>query len=413
MQNNLDLLFESIVSWDSPSIANYMIGYAAEMWASDIHIEPWEVNVRTRFRVDWTLNFITEYPISLHESLIARLKIMAGLKTDEKRLPQDWVISTSLDNWMEVDLRVNTLPTIWWEKVCMRIQDKTKKIPTLDEMWIRWSGLTRLQWAIEKPNGIVLVTWPTWSWKTTTLYSALNILNQPWVNIMTVEDPVEYKLAGLSQCQIKQDIWFSFWVWLRAALRQDPDIIMLWEIRDKETVEIALRAAMTGHLVLSTLHTNSATKTINRLIDMWVKPFLIAWTINAIQAQRLVRKVCENCCEKYTPNEDVKNEILRELDWLPNTEWINIEQLKTWKMTLTRSVWCEECNNSWFKWRMWIYEVFESNREIEEIIISWWSELELLAEAKKSWFVTMAQDWLIKAIFWHTTVEEIFEITNE
>jgi len=411
MSKNLDLLFDSIVAGDSPSMANYMILHGLELWASDIHIEPWEKNIRTRFRVDWTLHAITEYPVSLHDSFVARLKIMSNLKTDEKRLPQDGVISTSLDNWWEVDLRVNTLPTVWWEKICMRIQDKTKKIPSLRDMWIRWQWLDTLEAGIKKPNWIVLVTWPTWSWKTTTLYSCLNILNQPWENIMTVEDPVEYKMQWLNQCQIKQEVWFTFASWLRAALRQDPDIIMLWEIRDKETVEIALRAAMTGHLVLSTIHTNSATKTINRLLDMWVKPFLIAWTVNAIQAQRLIRRVCTKCMEKYIAEEEVKKAVLKEFEGLNDSE-VNLEKMKNEEMKLTRAKWCNECNNTWYKWRMWMYEVLPMDRKIEEMIINWTSELEMLNYAKSKWFVTMIQDWLIKALSWLTTVEEVFEFAN-
>jgi type IV pilus assembly protein PilB len=336
---------------------------------------------------------------------------MSKLQTDEKRIPQDWVISSTLENWWDVDLRVSTLPTVNGEKICMRIQDKTKKIPTYKEMWIRWSWLKRLEDAVEKPNWIVLVTWPTWSWKTTTLYSSLALLNRDWVNIMTVEDPVEIKMTWLNQCQVNDKVWYNFPTALRAALRQDPNIIMLWEIRDKETVEIALRAAMTWHLVLSTIHTNSAVSTINRLLDMWVKPFLIAWTVNAIQWQRLVRRICTNCAERYTPDENVVKDIKKELEWLPSSEWLDVTKLDS--LVLSKWAWCEECSNTWFKWRMWVYEVLEIDREIEEMVVSWASEMDILKIAKEKWFTTMLQDWLIKAIAWYTTVEEVFNISNE
>ena len=408
--NNFDRLVDAILDWDATQMANFVILHSLKVWASDIHIEPWEWNVRIRIRIDWVLHSLTEYQPSLHDAFIARIKIMSKLQTDEKRIPQDWVINTSLEGWWEVDLRVSTLPTVTWEKVCMRIQDKTKTIPTFKEMWIRASWLHNLETAIKKPNWIVLVTWPTWSWKTTTLYSALSVLNQDGVNIMTVEDPVEIKMAWLNQCQVVEKIWYTFPIALRAALRQDPNIIMLWEIRDKETVEIALRAAMTWHLVLSTIHTNSAVSTINRLLDMWVKPFLIAWTVNAIQAQRLVRRICTNCIEKYTPDEHIIEDIKKELEWLPDSEWLDVSKLDS--IVLSRWAWCEECNDTWFKWRMWIYEVLEVDREIEEMVVAWRWELSILKRAKEKWFVTMIQDWIIKAIAWFTTIEEIFNIVN-
>lgn len=411
MSKNLDQLFEVIVEWNAPEIATYLILHSLDLWASDIHLEPFEWNVRIRCRVDGTLYPIVEYPLSLHDSLIARIKIMSWLKTDETRIPQDGVINTTLENWKSVDLRVSTLPTVNWEKVCMRIQDKTKEIPTFKQMWLRASWLSRLEEWINRPNWIILVTWPTWSWKTTTLYSSLKLLNQQWVNIITIEDPVEYQMQGLNQCQVKHEIWFDFNKWLRASLRQDPDIIMLWEIRDTETIEIALRAAMTWHLVLSTIHTNSAVSTLSRVIDMWVKPFLIVAAIHTIQAQRLVRKVCSKCAVKYKADDGVTKEILTILEDLPLTEWIDVSKL--WEnISLTKWEGCSQCNNTWYKGRMGIYEVLSVNREIQDLIIAWASEYEILQQAKKQWYVTVLQDGLIKALAWLTTVNEVFEIAN-
>ena len=412
MANYLDQLYEAIVASDAPKMATNLILHTLWLWASDIHVEPSETNVRIRTRVDWTLHQVTEYPLNLHESFIARIKIMSWLKTDETRLPQDGVISMTIDGGGSVDLRVSTMPTVEWEKVVMRIQDKTKEVPTFKEMWIRGWWLERFEDWINKPNWIILVTGPTWSWKTTTLYSALRILNQEWVNIITVEDPVEYQMQWLNQCQIKHDIGFDFARWLRASLRQDPDIIMVWEIRDAETIEIALRAAMTGHLVLSTIHTNSAVATLNRITDMGIKPFLIAAAVKCIQAQRLVRKVCSSCAKKYKPAAPLKKEILKELETIPASEWIDLKKIKD-NMTLVKGQWCDKCHNTWYKWRMWIFEVLTVDRDVEQMIVKWSTEIEVLDYVKKEkWFVTLMQDWLIKALAWLTTVDEVFEIAN-
>lgn len=411
MSQNLDALFEAIVSANTPSMATALVLHSLELLASDIHIEPSEKNVRIRCRVDWTLHSVVEYPLNIHDSFVARIKIMSWLKTDETRMPQDGVISTTLENWWSVDLRVSTLPTVTWEKIVMRIQDKTKEIPTFKEMWIRWSWLERFEEWISKPNWIILVTGPTWSWKTTTLYSCLKLLNQPWVNIVTIEDPVEYKLHALNQCQVKHEIWFNFASWLRSILRQDPDIIMVWEIRDLETIEISLRAAMTWHLVLSTIHTNSAIATINRVIDMWVKPFLIAASVNTIQAQRLVRKVCQKCAKKYTADEATAKEIIKELKDLPAIEWIDVSKLSN-SIELVKWEWCEACNNTWYKWRMGIFEVLTVDRDIEEMIIAWESQQKMLEKARSKWFITIMQDGLIKALAWLTTINEVFETAN-
>ncbi|MCD5382638.1 GspE/PulE family protein [Candidatus Gracilibacteria bacterium] len=408
--NNFDRLVDAILDGDATQMANFVILHSLKVGASDIHIEPGEGNVRIRIRIDGVLHSLTEYQPSLHDAFIARIKIMSKLQTDEKRIPQDGVINTSLEGGGEVDLRVSTLPTVTGEKVCMRIQDKTKTIPTFKEMGIRASGLHNLETAIKKPNGIVLVTGPTGSGKTTTLYSALSVLNQDGVNIMTVEDPVEIKMAGLNQCQVVEKIGYTFPIALRAALRQDPNIIMLGEIRDKETVEIALRAAMTGHLVLSTIHTNSAVSTINRLLDMGVKPFLIAGTVNAIQAQRLVRRICPNCIEKYTPDEHIIEDIKKELEGLPDSEGLDVSKLDS--IVLSRGAGCEECNDTGFKGRMGIYEVLEVDREIEEMVVAGRGELSILKRAKEKGFVTMIQDGIIKAIAGFTTIEEIFNIVN-
>jgi len=291
--NNLE---EAIVDANIPDIFENLLVIAVEIGASDIHIEPYENTCRIRLRIDWVLQELIWYPKSIHDSIIAKFKIETGqMRSDEKRIPQDARISTITTTWKEIDLRANTLPTVWGEKLVMRIVDKSKKLPTLDKLGIEWINNEILFRNLNLPNGIILNSWPTWSWKTTTLYAWLNYLNTPEVNITTYEDPVEIKMYGLNQSQIRADIWFTFAAWLRAALRQDPDIIMVWEIRDFETLDIAMEAAMTWHLVLSTLHTNDAVSAIQRMVDMGADEFMVATSLIGVEAQRLIKTNCPYC----------------------------------------------------------------------------------------------------------------------
>jgi type II secretory ATPase GspE/PulE/Tfp pilus assembly ATPase PilB-like protein len=289
------LLEESIIQSDVVKIFDNLLTYAVEQWASDIHIEPFENYSRIRIRVDGVLQELVQYPKNLHESIISKFKIESGqMRPDEKRLPQDARVSSVTKTNKEIDMRANTLPTVWGEKLVMRIVDKSKNIPPLEELGIVGTSLDVLYKNLADPNGIILVTWPTGSGKTTTLYACLEYINKSDINIVTYEDPVENKLHGLNQAQIRSDIGFTFASGLRGWLRQDPDVMMVWEIRDKETLDMAMESAMTGHLVFSTVHTNSSVETITRVYNMGAKPYMLAGTFNLVVAQRLVRRLHHN-----------------------------------------------------------------------------------------------------------------------
>ena len=398
---------------DVQKICDYIILWAVLDWASDIHIEPLSSYVRLRYRVDWELREILEYQNFLHQWVVARFKILSDLKIDEARKPQDWRISKTIW-WKSLDLRVSTLPTVHWEKVVMRIVDKSKEIPKFEQLWIEGQNGDLIRKAISLPNGIILTSGPTGSWKSTTLYSAIVMLNKPDVNIMTLEDPVENQVDWISQSQVKPDIWYTFAFWLRTALRQDPDIIMVWEMRDKETVDIAIEASLTGHLVLSTIHTNSAAETITRVINMWVKPFLIPASFNIIIAQRLVKRLCS--CKKKLSLKDLWSDMIN-----------NIKKAiaKTNKKELSRRVWdklknpvfywpvgCEKCDNSWYKWRVWIYEVLEITPWVKEMILNGSSAFNINRQAIKDWMISLEQDWIMKALNWETSLEEVYRVVK-
>lgn len=392
-----------------------LIIYAAAVWnSSDIHIEPLSSYVRLRYRLDWELTEILEYQNFLHSWIVARFKIMSDLKIDESRIPQDWRLSTTIE-WKSLDLRVSTLPTVHGEKIVMRIVDKSKKIPKLHELGIEWKNWELIKKAISLPNGIILTSWPTGSWKSTTLYSALTDLNKIWVNIMTLEDPVENQIDGINQSQVKPDIWYTFAYGLRTALRQDPDIIMVWEMRDKETVDIAIEASLTWHLVLSTIHTNNASETITRMINMWVQPFLIPASVNIIIAQRLVRKLCPYCKKQVkiselwkTVVEDIKNAIqITDKKELMSRVW---NELKN--PIFYEPVWCEHCNWLWYKWRVWLYEVLEITPGVKEMILAWRSAYNINNQAVKDWMISLEQDWIMKALNWLTSLEEVYRVAK-
>lgn len=291
---------------NAQSICNLIISAGVEMRSSDIHIEPLSNFVRIRFRVDGVLTEALEYQQFLHPQIVARYKILANLKIDESRMPQDGRISTTIEG-KSLDLRVSTLPTVNGEKIVMRIVDKSRKIPALNELGIEGKNKEILEKAIALPNGIVLTSGPTGSGKSTTLYSCLMQLNAPDVNIMTLEDPVENTVDGISQSQVFPDIGYTFAHGLRTALRQDPDIIMVGEIRDKETINIAIEASLTGHLVFSTIHTNSAAETITRILNMGIPAYLLPASINAIIAQRLIRRLCPSCKKSIAPEHLLPN----------------------------------------------------------------------------------------------------------
>ncbi len=408
----LESLKNLVYKWDNiQQICDYIILWAVMWDASDIHIEPLNSYVRLRYRVDWELREILEYQNFLHPWIIARFKILSELKIDESRIPQDWRISKTIE-WKPLDLRVSSLPTVHWEKIVMRIVDKSKKIPALDDLWIEWKNLRLIKKAIALPNGIILNSWPTWSWKTTTLYSILTILNSIDVNIMTMEDPVEIQVDWINQSQVKPDIWYNFAYWLRTALRQDPDIIMVWEIRDKETVDIAIEASLTWHLVLSTIHTNSAAETITRVLNMWVQWFLLPASFNIIIAQRLIRRLCPHCMTQIKLSdigEDTLKNIKSAISFIPKEELEERIWNKLQNPIFYKAVWCEKCENMWYKWRVWIYEVLEITPWVKNMILSGQSAFNINIQAMKDGMISLEQDWIMKALNWQTTLEEVYK----
>lgn len=411
------ILKDEIYKWDNAQrICDLIIASAVEIWSSDIHIEPLSNVVRVRFRVDWILKEIVEYQTFIHQQIVARYKILSNLKIDESRMPQDWRISTTIDD-KGLDLRVSTLPTVHWEKIVMRIVDKSKKIPPLEVLWIEWHNGEVLEKAIFQPNWIVLTSWPTWSGKSTTLYACLSKLNNPDVNIMTLEDPVENTIDWVNQSQVFPDIWYNFANWLRTALRQDPDIIMVWEIRDKETINIAIEASLTWHLVLSTIHTNSAAETITRILNMWVQAYLLPASVNAIMAQRLIRKLCPHCKKQVKVDElnpSMKEQVTKTIKRINKNELISRVDSEILKNPVFyESTWCEHCDNSWYSWRVWIYEVMEITTALKEYIIKWESSVVINEAAIDSWMISLEMDWIIKALNWVTSLDEAYSAVKD
>lgn len=415
-KTTLEELKNLVYKWDNIQRICDVIILAAVLWdASDIHIEPLSSYVRLRYRVDGELREILEYQSFLHTGVIARFKILSELKIDESRIPQDGRISQTIDG-KPLDLRVSTLPTIHGEKIVMRIVDKSKKIPELWKLWIEGQNLKLLKKAIEMPNGVILTSGPTGSGKSTTLYSILTLLNKPDINIMTLEDPVENQVDGISQSQVKPMIGYSFANGLRTALRQDPDIIMVGEMRDKETVDIAIEASLTGHLVLSTIHTNNASETITRILNMGVQPFLVPASLNIIIAQRLIKKVCQDCKEVLPYSEidaDTIKNIKNSLSVTPKSELlerVGEEILK--KPVFYKAVWCDVCGGNGYKGRVWIYEMLEITPWVKDMILRWDSAFNINRQAIKDGMISLEQDGIIKALQWETTLEEVYKVSK-
>jgi len=399
-------------------IVDTLLEYSIIEDASDIHIEPEEKNVLIRYRIDGILHNVMVLPKTIQSGIIARIKILANLKIDEHRLPQDGRFKISSEE-NKVSFRVSIIPTFDGEKIVLRLLNEKAQILTLDQLGLQTSPLKILKLNIEKPHGIILVTGPTGSGKTTTLYTILNILNVPEVNISTIEDPIEYRMSHINQCQVNPKIGFTFANGLRAFLRQDPNIIMVGEIRDQETAEIAIHAAMTGHLVLSTIHTNDAATTMPRLVEMGVPSFLIASTTNLIVAQRLVRKICTNCIQSY----NLERETIAELEKSLNIENIlkTLEKEKTIinakkgldTLLFYRGKGCKRCNNTGYKGRIGIYEVMENSEDIASLI-SKNAEPDLIyKQAKANGMLTMVEDGFIKTKNGITTIEEVMRVTKE
>jgi type IV pilus assembly protein PilB len=378
-------------------LVNSLISDAVRKGASDIHIEPYEKALRVRFRIDGTLYEMMSPPFRMKAAIISRLKIMAELDIAERRIPQDGRIKLRIVG-RTIDLRVSTLPTIFGEKVVMRILDKGNLNVDLNKLGFQDQPLQEFTRAISQPYGMVLVTGPTGSGKTTTLYSALSKVNVPEVNIMTAEDPVEYNLEGINQVLVNEDVGLTFAAALRAFLRQDPNIIMVGEIRDLETGSIAVKAALTGHLVLSTLHTNDAPSTVNRLVDMGVEPFLVASSTNIILAQRLVRRICSSCKAEIR----LHPEVIREL---------GISEEDARKETFYEGKGCVECNNTGYRGRVAVYEVMPITAAIRDLILDRGSTSDIKKQATVDGMQTLRKDALWKLKKGITTAEEVLKET--
>ena len=391
-------------------IVDVVLRHAIEGRASDIHIEPTEDDLRVRYRIDGVLHSSLILPKTVHSAIVSRVKILSNLKIDEQRLPQDGRFHISLDG-KPIDFRVSTFPTVIGEKVVLRILDKSTGAPTLEQLGITGHQQEIVLDSIKKPHGMFLMTGPTGSGKSTTLYSILSMLNQPGVNIVTLEDPVEYFMDGVNQAQIRPEIGLTFASGLRSILRQDPNIIMVGEVRDKETAELAVNSALTGHLVFSTLHTNSATGAIPRLIDMGIEPFLLTASLNLLAAQRLVRKVCDKCSAPVKPAPGIEDTVRKELSGLDNDE---VKQFDLNNIKLFAGKGCPVCGNTGYKGRIGIYEILSISKKIQDMINARTPAVKIEEYAvKEEGMLLMRQDGMIKALKGLTTVEEVVRVTKE
>lgn len=378
--------------------------WALFLWASDIHYEVFENYVDIRFRIDWVLVDIFQINFKEYKLLLERLKYSSNLKLNIANIPQDWKYSLNI-NWNhKIDVRISTLPTKYWENVVSRILDSQKNIVNFEDLWFFWMWKRLIEKAIKKKNWMIIVTGPTWSWKTTTLYTILSTLNTRDKKIMTLEDPIEYEMPWVIQSEVNEKNWFTFEVWLKALMRQDPNVIMVWEIRDYETMNTATSASLTWHLVLSTLHTKSATETLDRIINMWMRPFIVASAVDIIIAQRLVRKICPDCkVEKTkTVQEIALIKTMMEEIWM---KWLPIKSMKLYTWTG-----CDTCNHSWYKWRIWIFEILNLSEEIKDLIRTWTSSEEISRVARNGSMITMREDWILKAIWGYITIEELLRV---
>jgi type IV pilus assembly protein PilB len=386
---------------DAPIVkfVNLLITQAVSDRASDIHVEPGERDLRIRFRIDGVLHEVMHSPKSIQNGVISRLKVMAEIDIAERRLPQDGRISLTVGG-KPIDLRVATLPTVYGEKVVMRILDKGQAVLSLDELGFLPEVMVRYQESYTKPYGTILVTGPTGSGKSTTLYATLNILNEVSRNVITIEDPVEYRLAGINQIQVNARAGLTFATALRSILRADPDVVLLGEIRDRETAVIGIEAALTGHLVLSTLHTNSAASTPMRLVEMGVEPFLVTSALDCVLAQRLARRLCDRCKEAYQPTESELVEAGWRVEDLEPNEW----------PTLYRHIGCSSCGRTGYRGRFAIHEVMLITEDIERMIIERRSTDDLQKTAVMQGMLTMREDGLRKVGMGQTSLEEVFRV---
>lgn len=396
--DNTEVIREAPVT----NIVTQFLEYAAKSRASDIHIEPEENQTRVRYRIDGILHEKVILPKKVHDAVLSRVKIMSGLKIDERRLPQDGRFTFAYNN-KEIDLRVSTLPTVFGEKCVLRLLPKSEKAPTMQELGMKGSGYKNLETQLLRPHGIILICGPTGSGKTTTLYSILSKLSNTKVNILTVEDPVEYQIPGANQVQVNPAIGLTFASALRSFLRQDPNIILVGEIRDTETAELAIQAALTGHQVFSTLHTNSASGALPRLLDMGMEPFLLASAINAVIGQRILRKLCTFCRYSYTPPPEVMDEVKTMLGNL----------MPHGKTQFFQGKGCNECGHLGYQGRMGIYEVLTVSDKIMRLILERASTAAIEKQSIEEGMITLKQDGILKVLEGVTTLEEVLRVAQD
>ncbi|MBI2029458.1 type II/IV secretion system protein [Candidatus Gottesmanbacteria bacterium] len=384
-------------------IVSTILEFAMKSRASDIHIEPEEKETRVRYRIDGILTEKLALPRKVHDAVVSRIKILAQMKIDERRIPQDGRFNFKMGS-DEVDLRISTLPTVWGEKVVMRLLKKSGGVPKLPELGLRGIALKNLEVQIDRPHGIILVTGPTGSGKTTTLYAILSKLNTIKVNIVTLEDPVEYKIAGINQVQINPGAGLTFANGLRAFLRQDPNIILVGEIRDQETTDLAIQAALTGHLVFSTLHTNNAAGAIPRLMDMKAEPFLVVSSLNGVVGQRICRKICQSCKTSIIPPPEVVADIKKVLGSLYNQNTMS---------KIYRGKGCNECANTGYLGRVGIFEVLPVSEKIGHLILQRASSQDIEKQAISEGMITMKQDGYLKVVEGVTSIEEVLRVAQD
>jgi type II secretory ATPase GspE/PulE/Tfp pilus assembly ATPase PilB-like protein len=384
------------------NIVTQLLEYAVKSKSSDIHIEPEENQTRVRYRIDGILHEKILLPKKVHDAVISRIKIMANLKIDERRLPQDGRFSFNARN-ISFDLRVSSLPTVFGEKVVMRLLPKADTPPTLQDLGLRATALKTLEMQLTRTHGIILICGPTGSGKTTTLYSVLSRLSTTKVNILTVEDPVEYHILGANQVQVNPSIGLTFASALRSFLRQDPNVILVGEIRDAETADLAVQAALTGHQVFSTLHTNTAAGALPRLLDMGIEPFLIASSVNAIQGQRILRKLCEHCKYPYSPLPEIVQSI----------QYVLGPLLTKKNFQLYKGKGCNECGNLGYQGRVGIFEVLPVSDKIMRLILERASAADIEKQAVTEGMITMKQDGYLKVLDGLTSIEEVLRVAQD
>lgn len=401
----IDITKEGEVIREKPvaEIISTVLEFAIKGRASDVHIEPEENKTRIRYRIDGILHEKLILPRTVHDALISRVKILSGMRIDEKRVPQDGRFNFKVGD-QEIDLRVSSLPTVHGEKIVMRLLKKSGGVPDLPELGLRGLALKELQEAILRPHGIIIVCGPTGSGKTTTLYSVLSKINTPRVNIVALEDPVEYEIPGVNQVQVNPAAGLTFASGLRSFLRQDPNIIMVGEIRDKETTELAIQASLTGHLVFSTLHTNDSSSALPRLLDLGAEPFLLASSMTCIVAQRVVRRTCPDCKEEYSPPLEVVEDIKKILGRLYTVQG---------NLKLMRGKKCARCSSTGYLGRVGIFEVLPITEKIARLILERVSAGQIEKQAVEEGMITMKQDGYLKVIEGVSTIEEVLRVAEE